>query len=349
MQKVLSIIVPTYNKEATLDKCLSSVLDHSWDDLLEVIVVNDGSTDNSVNIAEAYYHKFPAVVRILNKPNGNYGSTINAALPIITGKYVKILDADDWFDAADFKLFLNHLVVVDADLVISHFMYNHVSGKMTVQSYYQWEYGKVYDFAEIADEKVLLEKLFMHSVTYRRQLLLDMNYKQTEGVSYTDNEWVFYPMFYIKTVVFLNYLVYHYAVGVEGQTMNPAIFIKNAPKTHGVARKMIEAYGAYVQRGNCEKGRKLYLMSRIKWFLFPLYKIYLVLTPKNEFDASLVDDLDSLIKRADKKLYKVVARFSVGHKIHYHYVRYWRRYRLRIPRWFVQYLIKKRTIGFPLQ
>lgn len=348
MQKVLSIIVPTYNKETTLDKCLSSVLSHAWDDLLEVLVINDGSTDHSIDIANSYQRQFPEIVRVVDKKNGNYGSTINAALPLVKGKYVRILDADDWFDETEFGRYLFDLKGVDADLIVTHFMYNHVSGYMETQSYHQWEYGKIYDFEDVASDKLLLDKLFMHAVTYRSSILLENGYKQTEGVSYTDNEWVFYPMFYVKTVVFLNYLIYHYSVGVDGQTMTPDIFIRKAPETLDFAKKMILAYGNYVRRGVYEKNRRLYLLCRLKWFIFPLYKIYLVLHTKEEFNPSLVDDLDTVVKKADIELYKAMAHFSVGHVIHYHYISYWRKYRLRMPRWLVRHLMKKHTIGFPL-
>lgn len=348
MNKLLSIIVPTYNKENTLSKCLSSVLNHRWDDLLEVVVVNDGSKDASLEIANRYKEDFPKVVRIIDKVNGNYGSTINAALPILEGKYVKILDADDWFDESEFGRFLEHLKTVDADLIITHFMYNHVSGKMTVQSYYEWEYDKVYQFEEIAQSKTILNNLFMHAVAYRTEILRKYNYKQTEGVSYTDNEWIFYPMFHVRSVVFLNYLVYHYSVGVDGQTMAPEVYIRNAPKTQKFAKKMLATYAEYLKT-DYEPNRREYLLARLKWFIFPIYKIYLVLQPKHDFDPKEVDDLEMAVRNADMKLYKVMGHFSVGHMFHYHYLKYWRRFRLRMPRFFVRYLISKGTIGFPLQ
>lgn len=348
MNKLLSIIIPTYNKENTLSKCLSSVLNHKWDDCLEVVVVNDGSKDSSLKIANQYRNDYPKVVKVLDKTNGNYGSTINAALPIIEGKYVKILDADDWFDETEFRYFIEHLKTVEADLVITHFMYNHVSGKMTVQSYYEWEYGKVYQFDEIAQSKTILNNLFMHAVTYRTEILKKNNYRQTEGVSYTDNEWIFYPMFHVQSVVFLNYLVYHYSVGVDGQTMSPDIYIRNAPKTQEFAKRMLLAYAHYL-KGNYEPNRREYLLARLKWLIFPIYKIYLVLQSKDEFDSKKVDDLERAIRNADIKLYNVMGHFSVGHMFHYHYLMYWRRFRLRMPRFFVRYLITKGTIGFPLQ
>ena len=93
MSKLLSIIIPTYNMEALLPRCLDSLLVDGALEQLEAIVVNDGSRDGSLAIANSYKERFPDTVTVIDKPNGNYGSTINAALPVAKGKYVKVLDA----------------------------------------------------------------------------------------------------------------------------------------------------------------------------------------------------------------------------------------------------------------
>lgn len=69
-------------------------------DRLEVIVVNDGSTDGSLDIIRRYEQKRPDLIKVIDKANGHYGSCVNAGLGIATGKYFKILDADDWFDTS---------------------------------------------------------------------------------------------------------------------------------------------------------------------------------------------------------------------------------------------------------
>ena len=97
-KKILSIIIPTYNAAKFLDKGLSSFIidDNSLLNMLDIIVVNDGSTDNSVEIAQKYVNKYPDVYRILNKENGGHGSAINEGVKIIKGSYFKVVDADDW-------------------------------------------------------------------------------------------------------------------------------------------------------------------------------------------------------------------------------------------------------------
>lgn len=330
MEKLLSIIIPTYNKVILLEKCLTSVLNHKWDDILEVIVVNDGSTDNSLEIAQKYQREFPDILKILDKENGNYGSTINAALPIVQGKYVRILDADDWFDEIGFHKYLTELANIDADLIMTHLMYEYTSGKLKAICYYKWEYNKVYQFDEVAGDETFKD-MFMHAVTYRTNLLRENGYKQTEGVSYTDNEWVFYPMFYVKSVVFINALVYHYVMGLEGQTMSPEMYVKNIPHTQEFCKRMINNYAKFIITNN-EKNRREYLFFRLKWFIYPLYKIYLLLQSDEEFNPNLVDDLDITIKKADPLLYKEFAQFYIGHTFHFRYITYWRRFHIRMPK-----------------
>ena len=124
MNKILSVIIPTYNMEALLDKCLSSLILESAEkrQLLDVIVVNDGSKDKSSEIAHKYAGNYPEVFSVIDKENGNYGSCINAALPHVKGKYVRILDADDSYDSTNLIEFINILENITVDMVLSNFV-----------------------------------------------------------------------------------------------------------------------------------------------------------------------------------------------------------------------------------
>ena len=95
--KVLSLCIPSYNMEAYLGRCVDSLLAEEVIDKLEIIIVNDGSKDRTLEIANAYRDRYPQSVVVVDKPNGHYGSTVNAALKVATGRYFRLLDADDWF------------------------------------------------------------------------------------------------------------------------------------------------------------------------------------------------------------------------------------------------------------
>ena len=110
MDKILTLIIPTYNMELYLRYCLDSLLVDEGMDALEVLVVNDGSRDCSLEIAREYEHKYPQTFKVIDKENGNYGSCVNRGLKEATGKYVKVLDADDSFDTEHFGRFIVRFV-----------------------------------------------------------------------------------------------------------------------------------------------------------------------------------------------------------------------------------------------
>ena len=245
--KLLSIIVPAYNMEAYLPQCVESILRTPSLAAVEIVVVNDGSKDRTLRIARQYAERYADTVRVIDKPNGNYGSTINAALKVVQGEYVKILDADDRFEGsrvAEFLAFLKKMQGVD--MVVTPFIevdkrrehrveYN-IYGKKV------YEYGKSYDAEKVFADGAI--RFFaMHGVCYRTELLRKMNYRQSEGVSYTDQEWVFFPLFRVKTIAFADIPLYRYNVAREGQTMDVRVQMRSLAQlvavTEGMARYFV--------------------------------------------------------------------------------------------------------------
>lgn len=227
MQKLLTIIVPTYNMEAYLDKCLTSLIVGDADSRLmqelEVLVINDGSTDRSSAIAHGYEARYPATFRVVDKENGNYGSCINAALPLVTGKYVKTLDADDWFDTVAFREFLVWLEDKDVDAVFTDFYV--VRGGVETLS----RRLSLTPDAELlfADHYRQMYDVYMHRTTYNRRIFDGLGYHQTEGLYYTDGEWMFLPLSRIRTFIYHPIGLYRYLLGRAGQSMDPEVRKKN--------------------------------------------------------------------------------------------------------------------------
>lgn len=120
--KILTIIIPSYNMEELLGRCVDSMSPEKLKNV-EIIIVNDGSKDKTIDIANKYKNLYPDVVIVIDKKNGNYGSCINEGLKIATGKYVKIIDADDWVDSKSFKSFVEKLQETNSDLVLTNFNY----------------------------------------------------------------------------------------------------------------------------------------------------------------------------------------------------------------------------------
>ena len=224
MAKILSIIIPTYNMEALLDKCLTSLILDTKElrEKLDVIIVNDGSSDNSSEIAHRYAEKYPEMFSVIDKENGNYGSCINAALPKVKGKYVRILDADDSYFTEELADYFNLLNQLDVELVLSNYETINPDGNVIAKSGYPLEPNIVSAFSEVPAGLFIA----MHSVAYLSEIFKRIKYHQTEGVSYTDLEWVFHPMSQVKTIFYYNRVIYKYLIGREGQTVDPTVRLK---------------------------------------------------------------------------------------------------------------------------
>lgn len=220
MEKQISIIIPTYNMEAYIGKCLDSLLIPEFDQV-EVFVVNDGSKDRSSEIAHSYADRYPDSIRVIDKPNGNYGSCINAALPLATGRYVKVLDADDTFDTAAFSEFVRLLPGIDCDAIVTEYVSTNPDGSIIrheCRGFGEYTYGKEIDVnLELIESQ--LNYIPMHRLSYRRDIFNRFEYKQKEGVSYSDSQWAIIPLSYCHKVMFINLVVYRYLLGRDGQTM----------------------------------------------------------------------------------------------------------------------------------
>ena len=130
MDKVLSIIIPSYNMKDYIAKCVESLICEVLIDL-DVIIVNDGSRDETLQIAQSFAQRYPDSISVINKENGNYGSCINAALKVAKGKYVKVLDADDSFNTSQLPDFVTFLKNVGTSVVISDYVIVNEQGETT--------------------------------------------------------------------------------------------------------------------------------------------------------------------------------------------------------------------------
>jgi glycosyltransferase involved in cell wall biosynthesis len=340
MEKIISIIVPAYNMEDYLERCLTSILDYKWNENLEVIVVNDGSKDRTLQIALMYKEKFPEVIIVIDKKNGHYGSTINSAIPIAQGKYVKILDADDWFDTKEFGCFIEQLKTIDSDLVITNYTKKYISGKNKTTRYSPEQYNKIFDFSILLSSYNLINLHRHAGVTYRTELLNKINYKQSEGILYTDLEWIFYPMFYIKTIVFIDLNIYQHFIGRIDQSTDKFIILRNISHFLCIAEKMYSYYIVFDKNNDLECNRRRYLKLNIIDRYRHLYLLYLFHQPYKIFDPIAMKKFDEYIKEKDLTLYKELETIKLHRFIPFPYIWYWRRYSKRIPQWIIDILIK---------
>lgn len=339
MEKILSIIIPTYNMAALLPRCLDSLTASGVLDDLDILVVNDGSTDSSRAVAYSYAERYPQSIKVVDKKNGNYGSTINAALPLAVGEYVKVLDADDWFDSQALAKYVAELKSLEqeVDVSVTHFLMIHEGGRTETVKYQNYgrepyTYGKVYNLDKVLGDG-FIRYFLMHSLTYRTQLLRDHGYRQTEGISYTDIQWSSYPFFWAGSIVFHDLVVYRYNMDREGQTMDPAVIRKSLPQLERMTMDLMDFYRKADMSGLSE-ARVGFLRQYFKNRLRLLVKTHLMDIPRREFDKEAFSSLDSWIQavltefRMDR-----IRVFPENKVIRIDAYRYWHRHRDRLPVW----------------
>jgi glycosyltransferase involved in cell wall biosynthesis len=295
MDKILTIIIPTYNMEKYLRHCLDSLIVPNMNKV-EVLVINDGSKDSSSAIGHEYQNKYPQTFRVIDKENGNYGSCVNRGLKEATGKYVKVLDADDSFDTGNFKEYVDYLEKFDVDLVLNDFTQVTDEGKVLSKwTGHNLPTNSVFGF----DKLGATCNMMMHAVAYKTEDIRNIpgGYHQTEGISYTDQEWIFLPMSTVKTIVYFDKILYKYLMGRDGQTVDKRNFLRNLWMEAEGEKNMINEY-KLLSKGfsNIE-----YMQNRLIYRAFAIYVNYIIYHYPSEFNLQEYDKW--LLKNAPKLQY----------------------------------------------
>lgn len=323
-KKILSIIIPTYNMEKYLSRCVDSLI--SSVDKLEIVIVNDGSKDSSLAIAKDYQNKFPYSVIVIDKENGNYGSCINAALPIVKGKYVKVLDADDTFESKNLNDFLNLLRDIDVDLVITDYDIINQSGKKLKQISFGFKPDEILQFDESSCKKLANGELQMHACCYSTSIFKDLNYYQSEGISYTDQEWIYLPMSKIRSFYYYQRVIYQYGVGRNGQTMSKSQFTNSIKHELQGIEKMMKILNADNSHSIYQKE---YLKERFITRLTGLYsKAIIQFYPS--INLNLIEELDENIRKNSVDIFNKLNDLKYP-RTGVRYVKNWRKHKRNRP------------------
>ena len=244
--KLLTIAIPCYNSQEYMEHAINSALIGGDD--IEIIIVDDGSSDNTLEIAKQYEEKYPTIVRAIHKENGGHGSAVNTGIEHAEGVYFKVLDSDDWLDAYSLQRVLQLLreMITDGtglDMVISNYVYEKPSvHKHKVMSYnLAIPKDKIITWKDFRHFRIS-QNLLMHSIIYRTKLLRDCELKLPEHTFYVDNLYAYNPLPYVKKIYYLDVNLYRYYIGREDQSVNEAIMTKRIDQQIKVNKLMIDAY-----------------------------------------------------------------------------------------------------------
>ncbi len=259
--KILSVIVPSYNSQAYLNHCIDTLL--SSGEGIEILIVNDGSRDQTKEIANEYEKKYPGKVIAIHQENAGHGGAINAGLKVASGHYIKVVDSDDWVNPEVLRNTVTKLGSFIAkqqkvDMFITDFVYDKVGkDKKKVMSYrgtlpedeiFTWK-----RLGRFRPGKYIL----MHSVIYSRKVLEDCQLSLPEHTFYVDNLFVYLPLPYVKTMYYMNQCLYHYFIGRDDQSVNEKNMIKRIDQQLKVNKLMIENVDVHAIK---ERSKRRYMI-----------------------------------------------------------------------------------------
>lgn len=223
--KILTITVPSYNTEKYIDECMPYLVDERIIDDIEILVVSDGSKDNTVMVANRWQEEYPNSIRVIEKENGGHGSTINRGIAEATGKYFKVIDGDDWVKTENLVLLIEFLKKNDVDLINNpYFEHDEVTGKEVLMMELPTLPNRINEYNKVVKDIKIPP---MHTVTYKTSVLKENNIKIDEKMFYVDVEYITFPLPFIKTQVYLDFPVYVYRVNSGTQSMTIDNMVKN--------------------------------------------------------------------------------------------------------------------------
>ncbi|WP_445081082.1 glycosyltransferase family 2 protein [Lactococcus sp. KTH0-1S] len=276
MSKILTVTIPSYNTEKYIDECLPYLIDERIISDIEILIVSDGSKDNTVSVAQKWADKYPDSIRVIDKENGGHGSTINRGILEATGKYFKVVDGDDWVVTENFVKLVEFLKKSDVDLINNpYFEHDEVTAEKKLMMELKIPANHIMDHEEIIGEIKIPP---MHTITYRTSILKDNDIKIDEKMFYVDVEYICYPLPFVKKSVYLDYPVYVYRTNSGTQSMA----IGNMVKNRTMHLKMTKHIWNFIKNlpENISESVKKVLIQRFSELIIAQYVINLSITQK---------------------------------------------------------------------
>ncbi|MDR0958202.1 MAG: glycosyltransferase [Clostridiales bacterium] len=312
--KILSIVVPCYNSESYIQRCLDSLLEAECDDL-EIIIVNDGSSDRTPEIADAYARKYSETVKSVHRPNGGHGAAINTGLESVSGAFFKIVDSDDWVSPNALKLTIEALRPYadgSLDLFISNFVYEKENKKhkkvMSFEGFLPQD--RIFRWSEAGRFRVG-RYMLMHALTYRTSLLKEIHFHLPEHTFYVDNLYAYTPLPKVKTLFYLNTDLYHYYIGRADQSVNEKVMLKRIDQQLKVNKLM--AQEVCISNINDPKIRA-YMLKYLE--IVTTVSSIMALRANNAENLEKKKQLWMFLKDTDKAAYKKLRMGLLGIGLH---------------------------------
>ena len=303
--KLLSIAIPSYNSEGYLANCIESLLPGGED--VEILIINDGSTDATAAIADEYAAKYPTIVKAVHKENGGHGSAVNMGIDKATGLYFKVVDSDDWVKKEAYFKILDVLRELTGgektlDMLISNFVYEKEGERRKKVMHYRHilPEGQMFGWEDVKR----FHKghyILMHSVIFRTKLLRECGIRLPEHTFYVDNLYVFEPLVQVKNMYYLDENFYRYYIGREDQSVNESVMISRIDQQIKVNKLMIDFYVENKQRILKTKRMHQYMRNYLE--IITTVSSVLLIRSETEENLDKKKELWQYMRQKDRLLY----------------------------------------------
>lgn len=312
--KLLSVAVPCYNSAEYMGHAVETLL--AGQDDIEIIIVDDGSSDDTLSIAKEYERKYPNIVKAVHQENGGHGEAVNTGLKNASGLYFKVVDSDDWVNEEALLQVLSLLrdMIENSsklDMLIANYVYEKVSaGKRKVIDYKgALPEDKIFTWSDTKHFKNS-QNILMHSVIYRTKLLRECGLQLPKHTFYVDNIFVYYPLPYVKNMYYLNVDLYRYFIGREDQSVNERVMISRIDQQIKVNKIMIDCH-------DLTKIKNKRLRNYMVKYLVMILAVSTVLLVKEGSEESLAkkEELWDYLAKKNKRLSDEVNRYFLGKSV----------------------------------
>lgn len=304
--KFISFVVPCYNSENYMEHCIETLLIGKED--VEIIIVDDGSTDNTGKIADDYQKKYPTIVKVIHQKNGGHGEGINTGLKHATGKYFKVVDSDDWVDKRAYKTLLKKIKDIDSDLIVMNYVYSYTDGRkdQTISFKNVFKENEEITWSDTKHFR-LTQYLSLHSMMYKKSILDECHIKLPKHVFYEDNLFIYWPLPKTKTIFYLDLDFYRYFIGRADQSVQEPQMKKYCTHQALIAKEVCIKYD--LDEIDNKKLRKI--MQRECTLLMTLGVLFHRICKTDEGERQY-KELWSTVKEGNPKLYKRLRHFSMA-------------------------------------
>lgn len=258
MNVVLTVVIPAYNVENYLNHAVKSLLESKRDENIEILIVDDGSTDSTGKIADNLADKY-FCIKTIHQQNGGHGAAINTGIREARGKYFKLLDGDDWVHSVEFARLVDLLSKVEDDLVLCDYSEIYTAERKKRRISYCFPAGET-----LSMDKWHVDFLIsMHSHVFRTELLRKLPKQMDCHSFYVDMEYVLYPLPFVKSFRYETLDVYQYRLERIGQSVSAEGFRKHYKEDENVLFSLICYADQYGSIGEMSEAVSYYMPQRI--------------------------------------------------------------------------------------